>query len=171
MTIHYRDDFDMTSARKGVCYVLNRPKRDDENGVFRLGSIDFEGNLDISEQVIKDAAGVLGWWPPDKVEQLMNVHDTAMSEAMAEIEILNTELDKAPAYTTVVADLARERDLAEAAKQDAIRQFQVTEGDFQVAERELGEAMEANEALQREIERLQDDLAEAKALLTEEEES
>ena len=63
-------DFSHASAGGGKCYVTGVRKAPDEIGIFRAGTIEFEGFLDVSISCITNAAQEVGWIPPEKVEEL-----------------------------------------------------------------------------------------------------
>ena len=69
--IRHMPDFDMQSAKPGVCFIRNIPKQPKEGGVFRCGNIDEErGWLDISEGAVEEMAHMLGWVHADKADAL-----------------------------------------------------------------------------------------------------
>lgn len=76
-------DFDDTSARKGRCYILNIPRPEEDEGVFRGPMIDFEGFMDVSERAIKEAASELGWISAEKAKEYK---DACLAALKAEAE-------------------------------------------------------------------------------------
>lgn len=83
-------DFDETSARRGVCYILNIPKPPEDSGVFRGPAIDHEGFLDISERAIREAAQSIGMLAPAQAAALrQQAEDAAAAAAAAETERAN----------------------------------------------------------------------------------
>ena len=63
-------DFSSASAGGGKCYVTGMRRRPEDAGIFRAGTIEHEGFLDVSVSCITDAAQQVGWIPPEKVEEL-----------------------------------------------------------------------------------------------------
>jgi hypothetical protein len=80
-------DFDDTSAKKGRCYVMNIPKPEEDEGVFRGPLIDFEGFLDISERAIREAAREIGMLDADKATALKR--ELAAAEVRADLAETN----------------------------------------------------------------------------------
>lgn len=63
-------DFSSASAGGGKCYVTGMRKQPGDVGIFRAGTIEHEGFLDVSIQCITNAAQQVGWIAPEKVEEL-----------------------------------------------------------------------------------------------------
>ncbi len=59
-----------TSAERGVCYSCHCKRQPGDAGIFRLGVIEYEGDLDICENCIRYGADKLGWISPQRASQL-----------------------------------------------------------------------------------------------------
>jgi len=88
-------DFSSASAGGGKCYVTGMLRQPGDVGIFRAGTIDFEGFLDVSIQCITNAAQQIGWISPDKVtelsSELIRLEDLVKSQSMT-IKILEDTL-------------------------------------------------------------------------------
>lgn len=62
-------NFTPLSASKGSCYFLNKRKPDTDEYIVDTGiMIDFEGQLQLCQDAIKDLARFIGWQPPEYYE-------------------------------------------------------------------------------------------------------
>lgn len=114
-------DFTGTSVSPNVCFILGTPKPRDEVFVYRIGKVEPRrgGTVEISAQAARELAQKVGYLSPEERTTLQNAIE-ALEEDNARLE---QERDDARALEQAVRHLARELDLAQATRDDAIKQF------------------------------------------------